>query len=415
MAITGTLLKIGKSMAKTSGSLLKGVKKSTLNLRKSTMKRNKIKDKVFDRYLRFKKYKKEKKKRQEEESQLEQQKKPQEDPNVKKTRKSTSMFDKLMEFLGLILIGWITNKLPQIIDFVKKVVDTIKNIVNGFKNFFGDIVEFFQTIGEVIGNAFDAISNLKISDVGELVKKAFDGIKDAFGNIEDNLLGGVKSFFDLSKKKPKKDLSIEGLEKGEFDDEEMSSSFSEIQKELGKVNENWNKTMSTVERAGTGIDIVGSENSGILEEVSVDGEKVESPNSTEANIQKEQAPTGNNLNIDSKNEEIVEFDKEVKEIKSLKKDSSDITIETLDGKILKSGDEGYKEELQKSKDAFILSQKKVSTKTITPERKAKDIVVIMDNKQQQMMNPPPQKNKSFNPVVDNSDMSVKEQILLQLA
>jgi hypothetical protein len=410
MAITGTLLKIGKSMAKTSGSLLKGVKKSTLNLRKSTMKRNKIKDKVFDRYLRFKKYKKEKKKRQEEESQLEQQKKPQEDPNVKKTRKSTSMFDKLMEFLGLILIGWITNKLPQIIDFVKKVVDTIKNIVNGFKNFFGDIVEFFQTIGEVIGNAFDAISNLKISDVGELVKKAFDGIKDAFGNIEDNLLGGVKSFIGLSKKKPKKDLSIEGLEKGEFDDEEMSSSFSEIQKELGKVNENWNKTMSTVERAGTGIDIVGSENSGILEEVSVDGEKVESPNSTEANIQKEQAPTGNNLNIDSKNEEIVEFDKEVKE-----KDSSNITIETLDGKILKSGDEGYKEELQKSKDAFILSQKKVSTKTITPERKAKDIVVIMDNKQQQMMNPPPQKNKSFNPVVDNTDTSVKEQILLQLA
>jgi hypothetical protein len=410
MAITGTLLKIGKSMAKTSGSLLKGVKKSTLNLRKSTMKRNKIKDKVFDRYLRFKKYKKEKKKRQEEESQLEQQKKPQEDPNVKKTRKSTSMFDKLMEFLGLILIGWITNKLPQIIDFVKKVVDTIKNIVNGFKNFFGDIVEFFQTIGEVIGNAFDAISNLKISDVGELVKKAFDGIKDAFGNIEDNLLGGVKSFIGLSKKKPKKDLSIEGLEKGEFDDEEMSSSFSEIQKELEKVNENWNKTMSTVERAGTGIDIVGSENSGILEEVSVDGEKVESPNSTEANIQKEQAPTGNNLNIDSKNEEIVEFDKEVKE-----KDSSNITIETLDGKILKSGDEGYKEELQKSKDAFILSQKKVSTKTITPERKSKDIVVIMDNKQQQMMNPPPQKNKSFNPVVDNTDTSVKEQILLQLA
>ena len=131
-------------------------------------------------------------------------KKPQEDPNVKKTRKSTSMFDKLMEFLGLILIGWITNKLPQIIDFVKKVVDTIKNIVNGFKNFFGDIVEFFQTIGEVIGNAFDAISNLKISDVGELVKKAFDGIKDAFGNIEDNLLGGVKSFYWFIEKETEK-------------------------------------------------------------------------------------------------------------------------------------------------------------------------------------------------------------------
>jgi len=415
MAITGTLLKIGKSMAKTSGSLLKGVQKSTLNLRKSTMKRNKIKDKVFDRYLRFKKYKKEKKKRQEEESQLEQQKKPQEDQKEKKTRKSTSMFDKLMEFLGLILIGWITNKLPQIIDFVKKVVDTIKNIVNGFKNFFGGIVGFFQTIGKVIGKAFDAISNLKISDVGELVKKAFDGIKDAFGNIKDNLLGGVKSFFDLSKKKPKKDLSIEGIEKGEFDDKEMSSSLSDMQKELGKVNENWNKTMSTVERAGTGIDIVGSENSGNLEEVSVDDEKVESPSSTEENIQKEQVPTGNNLNIDSKNEKIVKFKEKVKEIKSLRKDSSNITIETLDGKILKSGDEDYKEELQKSKDAFILSQKKVSTKTITPERKAKDIVVIMDNKQQQIMNPPPQKNKSFNPVVDNSDMSVKEQILLQLA
>ena len=415
MAITGTLLKIGKSMAKTSGSLLKGVQKSTLTLRKSTMKRKKIKDKVFDRYLRFQKYKKEKKKRQEEENKLEQQKKPKEQPDIKQTRKSSSMFDKLMEFLGLILIGWITNKLPQIIDFVKKVVDTIKNIVNGFKNFFGGIVGFFQTIGKVIGKAFDVISNLKISDVGELVKKAFNGIKDAFGNIKDNLLGGVKSFFGLSKKKPKKDLSIEGIEKGEFDDKEMSSSFSEIQKELGKVNENWNKTMSTVERAGTGIDIVGSENGSNLEEVSIDGEKVESSSENNVNIQKEKVSTGNNLNIDSKNEKIVEFDKKVKQVKSLKNDSSNITIETLDGKTFKSGDEGYKEELQKSKDAFILSQKKVSTKTITPERKSKDIVVIMDNKQQQMMNPSPQKHKTFNPVVDNSDTSVKEQILLQLA
>ena len=63
------------------------------------------------------------------------------------------------------------------------------------------MVGFFSAIGKVIGKAFDVISNLKITDIGDKLKEVFGGLKDAFGNTATIIAGNVataEAFSDLS-------------------------------------------------------------------------------------------------------------------------------------------------------------------------------------------------------------------------
>ena len=138
------------------------------------------------------------------------------------------------------------------------------------------------------------------------------------------------------------------------------------------------------------------------------------------------------LKIDNKNLEIAEFDREVKDIKSLKKDGSKITIQTLDGKTYKPGDEGYKGELKKAQSAvkdsmknitkdsskFISNVKKADiTKSITKEKKSKTIVVdnIIPSTQVTQL-PQAQESQTKLIVLGKSlNSMVKENILLDAA
>ena len=48
-----------------------------------------------------------------------------------------------MSIIQILLIGFVLNKLPQIIDFIKKVIKVIRDIVDKFKAFFDGVVGFF--------------------------------------------------------------------------------------------------------------------------------------------------------------------------------------------------------------------------------------------------------------------------------
>ena len=136
------------------------------------------------------------------------------------------------------------------------------------------------------------------------------------------------------------------------------------------------------------------------------------------------------LKIDNKNEEIAEFDREVKDIKGLKKDGSKITIQTLDGKTFKSGDKGFKGELKKAQSAVKDSMKSVTkdsskfisnvknadiTKSITKERKSKTIVVDNIIPSTQVTQIPQESGTKLIVLGKSLNSMVKENILLDAA
>ena len=379
------VLQIGAKIASKTAGAMKGVAKSSKRLTKSVQKNVKIKKRLRATSERFQKYREEKKKRQEKESLLEQEKSQKRGEQQKSMGSGRGPLERLMALVQALLVGFVLNKLPQIIDFIKKVIKVIRDIVDKFKAFFDGVIGFFKSIGKVIGKAFDVISNLNFNDIGDVIKGAFGKLKDAFTNIKDKLLDGVKSFLGLKKKKVKKEINRELTDK-DLKDKELKSSVSDVQKTMASKSDEFNDTIKTIEKAGTGVDIVGPENSNLTEQV-------------QSTITKENDGKPTSLKME--------------ESSIGKSGSGKFTIVREDGSTttdfreIKAAKEAYQLNISKPK-------KTVSTTTITPERKSKNTVMIVGNKGGQSQSQGGMRSKGKTKIVVQKDNSIKDQFALSL-
>ena len=382
-----SVLKIGAKIASKSAGAMKGVAKSSKRLTKSVQKNIKIKKRLRATSERFQKFREERKKRQEKESLLEQEK-SQKKGEQQKTKGTSGKgpLERLMSLIQILLVGFVLNKLPQIIDFIKKVIKVIRDIVDKFKAFFDGVIGFFKSIGKVIGKAFDVISNLNFNDIGDKIKGVFGKLKDAFNGIKDKLLDGVKSFLGLKKKKVKKEINRELTDK-DLKDKELKSSVSDVQKTMASKSDEFNDTIKTIEKAGTGVDIVGPENSNLTEQVQSTVTKESDGKSTNLKIE------GSSSGSSGGSEKIESSTK-----------SGGTSGSTVNSSVTKSG------------DALNISKPKktVSTTTITPERKSKNTVMIVGNKGGQFQSQGGMRSKGKTKIVVQKDNSIKDQFALSL-
>ena len=252
------ILKLGEKISKKSDKAMQGIVNSTKKFGKSIKKNAKIKQRLRITKKKFSKRMRERRKRREEELQLEQQQQQDKDNKPAKKSKSGGPFGRLMSIIQTLLIGFVLNKLPQIIDFVKKVIKVIRDIVDKFKNFFNGVKDFFKQIGNVINKAFDVISNLSFDNIKEKVLGAFDKFKESFNNIKKNISDGIKKFIGLEKKKTKKELK-QNLETDDLDNQKNKDSITDMNQTLTGLSSSWNNTTKKIEEVGTGVDIVGAE------------------------------------------------------------------------------------------------------------------------------------------------------------
>ena len=382
-----SVLKIGAKIASKSAGAMKGVAKSSKRLTKSVQKNIKIKKKLRATSERFQKFREERKKRQEKESLLEQEK-SQKKGEEQKTKGTSGKgpLERLMSLIQILLVGFVLNKLPQIIDFIKKVIKVIRDIVDKFKAFFDGVIGFFKSIGKVIGKAFDVISNLNFNDIGDKIKGVFGKLKDAFNGIKDKLLDGVKSFLGLKKKKVKKEINRELTDK-DLKDKELKSSVGDVQKTMASKSDEFNDTIKTIEKAGTGVDIVGPENSNLTEQV-------------QSTVTKESDGKPTNLKIEGSSS------------------GSSGGSEKIESSTKSGGTSGstVNSSVGKTGDGLNISKPKktVNTTTITPKRKSKNTVMIIGNKGGQSQSQGGMGSKSRTKIIVQKDNSIKDQFALSL-
>jgi len=379
-----SVLQIGAKIASKSAGAMKGVAKSSKRLTKSVQKNIKIKKRLRATSERFQKYREEKKKRQEKESLLEQEKSQKRGEQQKSMGSGRGPLERLMALVQALLVGFVLNKLPQIIDFIKKVIKVIRDIVDKFKAFFDGVIGFFKSIGKVIGKAFDVISNLNFDDIRDKIKGVFGKLKDAFNGIKDKLLDGVKSFLGLKKKKVKKEINRELTDK-DLKDKELKSSVSDVQKTMASKSEEFNDTIKTIEKAGTGVDIVGPENSNLTEQVQSTVTKENDGKPTSLKMEGSSGESGGG------------------KFTIIREDGST----TTDFREIKAAKEAYQLNISKPK-------KTVSTTTITPERKSKNTVMIVGNKGGQSQSQGGMGSKSRTNIIVQKDNSIKDQFALSL-
>ena len=415
MAIAAAALRVGSMLAKTGGAVAKGgklamkkggtvlkkSKKVAGNVKKAVAKKRKINREIFMSDERTRKKKLEQEKRREEEEALEQTNKSKKKPNPQKTmKKGGGILQKIIDFVSTILIGWVVVNLPKIIDTVKGVIKKIKDIYNNITGFFSSFGEFFNGIKNIVGSTLDKIKDIDFSKVGEKIKEKITGLKDAFTNLIANIGKGLGILKSKKNQDPEK-LAKSGFG-GEQNDE--TTKINDKNSEVDVLKKDTNKLMS--------------DTTGLKDNLNESLKKAESEMSKV------------DLKIDNKNEEIAEFDREVKDIKGLKKDGSKITIQTLDGKTFKSGDKGFKSELKKAQSAVKDSMKSVTkdsskfisnvknadiTKSITKERKSKTIVVDNILPSTQVTQIPQESGTKLIVLGKSLNSMVKENILLDAA
>jgi hypothetical protein len=392
-----SVAKIGVKIASKSAGAMKGIVNSTKKFAKSVDKNAKIKKRIRVAEIKMKRKRREDKKRKEKEELLEQQKSQRNAESKKAKGSGAGPLERIMSLIQALLVGFVLNKLPQIVEFIKKVIKVIRDIVDKFKAFFDGVKEFFGGVGKVIGKAFDVISNLKITDIGDKLKEVFGGLKDAFGNIKDKLLEGVKNFLGAKKKKPGEEINGEAKDK-DSKDKELKSSVGDIQKTMAGKSEEFNNTIKTIEKAGTGVDIVGPENANLTEQVQSTTTKESDGKETSLKVDGSsgggsgggQGNPTNQRGSGQKN-------------RGSGQGNTGSNVSGILGK-------------QASGDKLNISapKKEIKTTTITPERKSKNTVMIVGNKNNQSSSGGSVKSGGETQIIVKEKNSLKDQFALSL-
>ena len=168
-------------------------------------------------------------------------------------------------------------------------------------------------------------------------------------------------------------------------DKELKSSVSDVQKTMASKSDEFNDTIKTIEKAGTGVDIVGPENSNLTEQVQSTVTKENDGKPTSLKMEGSSGESGGG------------------KFTIIREDGST----TTDFREIKAAKEAYQLNISKPK-------KTVSTTTITPERKSKNTVMIVGNKGGQSQSQGGMGSKSRTNIIVQKDNSIKDQFALSL-
>ena len=304
MAVSA-VLKIGAKVAAKSASILKGVTKSTVKNAK-IKKRFRVAEKRYMRRRRLEK------KRREQEALLEQQN-TQKNTEGKKTKGSgKSPLERLISLVQALILGFVVNKLPQIIESVKKIISTIRDVFDKIKNFFNGIIGFFKSVGQIVGKVFGFIKSIDLSGISDNISNAFGSFNSSLSDMKSNFESGAREMSSVN------NLEDKSGEKPNKLDTNNNSSVSDMQRTIDTKTENFKKSLKTIEKEATSF---------------------------------------------GDNERVQEFREDIKDIKDPFRNT---VIQTLDGRELRRGDEGFEEELAKARQAMSNMNDSASNKTLSP-------------------------------------------------
>lgn len=97
-----------------------------------------------------------------------------------------SLFDKIMNFLGYILLGLIVNELPKIITSIRDFFDKNKWIIKGLKFFIDAIGTSIMGVAKLVSFLSDARQK-QIKDQREIIDKSINDLSSTFNQQESSL------------------------------------------------------------------------------------------------------------------------------------------------------------------------------------------------------------------------------------
>ena len=153
-------------------------------------------------------------------------------------RSTRGFLGRILDFFGIILIGWFVNTLPKILKAIQALISRIQKFVGLLTGFIDGLKDFFTGVGEGIRTAFES-----------LPKFDFGKFKSEVEEIFESTVGGLQklylSFYTAATGFARPDkLGMEGddikdgvLDYGSEVEDEMNSAINAIKEEEGLEGE----------------------------------------------------------------------------------------------------------------------------------------------------------------------------------
>tara|TARA_B100001989_G_scaffold24254_1_gene14591 strand:- start:5 stop:1357 length:1353 start_codon:yes stop_codon:yes gene_type:complete len=186
---------IRKSITSLSEGLV-SIGKNASELLKETRKSNQFKSKLISQDAEFFKKRRENVLRKQREDELE----ASTVTGVTKrqgslVQKSTKGFlGRILDFIGMLIIGWALLNLPKIIAAFKKLFGLINRVVGVFTGFIDGMRDFFESIGTGLDNFFSVFNKFNFFEDDKKIKDTFEETQSNIVKLNKEFAESINSF-----------------------------------------------------------------------------------------------------------------------------------------------------------------------------------------------------------------------------
>ena len=108
------------------------------------------------------------------------------------TSRSTKGFlGRILDFFGIILIGWFVNTLPQIIKSIQGLIDRIRKMVSVLTNFVDSVGDFLIGIRTGISEAIQKLPKLDLGQLRKQNEESLDGANANLNKVRRDMISTV--------------------------------------------------------------------------------------------------------------------------------------------------------------------------------------------------------------------------------
>lgn len=208
--VAGSTIRSGARVG--SRATAKGAKKVNAGLKKAILQRKRVQRTTFLKNQRRKRRDAELQKRNAREQELERRSVSKGEKNIKVPTVARNPLQALIEFLSTILIGWLINKLPQIIEWAEKLISFVKKTVKIIGSFFSNLKDALSSVVDLFKNTSEAIKNFDFTDKDKKIRDSFDKLKESFKKMGKDIEDGKKLLKETTQKSPQEIMSQERSE-----------------------------------------------------------------------------------------------------------------------------------------------------------------------------------------------------------
>ena len=103
---------------------------------------------------------------------------------------------RILDFFGIILIGWLIRTLPSIIRGVTQLITNIQKAVSVLTNFIGNVRDVLLGFGEQLGGVLRKITGLEIESEEKKLKEELEKAEVGFFKLNEQFLFGFRELSD---------------------------------------------------------------------------------------------------------------------------------------------------------------------------------------------------------------------------